>query len=162
MLPKHPLARLLCKLSLLPFAWFAFLFWFENFAIWGTRASIDSPAGGTTAHLLSLIHESSKPGHAPYGLHLYLAPTWLPLPQHFGELAFAGYCKGEAAIAWQAADRLVLRCDARKIRTPPTSRRGIRVELDSRPQPAPAPPPAVRQVQEMLHLSNPDSPTSSR
>lgn len=90
MLPKHPLARLLCKLGLLPLAWFAFLFWFENFAIWGTRASSDSPAGGTTAHLMNLINESSKPGLAPYGLHVFLAPAWLPLPQRFGELAFAG------------------------------------------------------------------------
>lgn len=137
MLPKHPLARLLCKLGLLPLAWFAFLFWFENFAIWGTRASIDSPAGGTTAHLMSLINESSKPGLAPYGLHVFLAPAWLPLPQRFGELAFAGYCKGGAEIAWQAADRLVIRCAGGKIKTPPTSRRGIHVELDSQPRSSP-------------------------
>ncbi|MBV2132422.1 hypothetical protein KRX52_06345 [Pseudomonas sp. MAP12] len=137
MLPKDPLARLLCKLGLLPLAWFAFLFWFENFAIWGTRASIDSPTGGTTAHLMSLIHESSKPGHAPYGLHVFLAPAWQPLPQRFGELAFAGYCKGDATIAWQAADRLVIRCETRKIVTPPNSRRGIHVELDSRPRSSP-------------------------
>lgn len=162
MLPKHPLVRLLCKLGLLPLAWFALLFWFEHFAIWGSRGSIDSPAGGTTAHLMSLSHESSNPGHAPYGLHVYLAPAWLPLPQRFGELAFAGYCKGDAAIAWQAQDRLLIRCDAREIRTPPTSRRGIRVELDSRPRPAPGPPPSVRQVQDMLHQPDPDSPTSSR
>lgn len=150
MLPKHPLLRLLCKLGLLSLAWFAFLFWFENFAIWGTRASSDSPAGGTSAHLLSLIHKSSNPSHAPYGLHLYLAPAWLPLPQRFGELAFAGYCKGEAAIVWQAADRLVIRCDAREIRTPPTSRRGIRVELDSQLQPkSPAPSQSIHPVQDL-------------
>jgi hypothetical protein len=162
MLPKHPLARLLCKLGLLALAWFAFLFWFESFAIWGSLASIDSPAGGTTAHLMSLSNETGKPGDAPYGLHLYLAPAWLPLPQRFGELAFAGYCKGDATIVWQAADRLVIHCADGKIRTQPTSQRGIRVELDSRPQPTPAPPSGVRQVQEMLHPPDPYSPTSSR
>lgn len=133
MLPKHPLVRL----GLLPLAWFAFLFWLENFAIWGNRASSQSPAGDTTAHLMSLNSESSKPGHAPYGLHVFLAPAWLPLPQRFGELVFAGYCQGEAAIAWQAADRLVIRCDAREIRTPPTSRRGIAVRLSSSPRQSP-------------------------
>ena len=152
MLPKHPLARLLCKLSLLPLAWFAFLFWFQSFAIWGSRTSVDSPAGGTTAHLMRLGNESSQPGFAPYGLHVFLAPTWLPLPQRFGELAFAGYCKGDAAIAWPAADRLVIRCEAPRIVTPPNARRGIRVELDSRP--------ALRQLQE----SRPplDTATSTR
>lgn len=151
MLPKHPLLRLLCKLSLLPLAWFAFLFWFENFAIWGNRASSESPAGGMTAHLMSLGSESSKPGHAPYGLHVFLAPTWLPLPQRFGELAFAGYCKGKATIAWQAADRLVIHCDTREIRTPPTSRRGIRVELDSQPRiEPPTPSHGQHQVQDLL------------
>lgn len=137
MLPKDPLARLLCKLGLLPLAWFALLFWFENFAIWGSRASIESPAGGTTAHLMSLINESGKPGYAPYGLHVFLAPSWLPLPQRFGELAFAGYCKGGAEIAWQAADRLVIRCSGGKIKTPPTTHHGIHVELDSQPRPSP-------------------------
>lgn len=136
MLPEHPLARLLFKLGLLPLAWFAFLFWFENFAIWGSRASIDSPNGGTTAHLMSLINESSNPGYAPYGLHLFLAPSWLPLPQRFGELAFAGYCKGDTEIAWQAVDRLIIRCEAHKIVTPPSSRGGVRIELDSQPRPS--------------------------
>jgi len=134
MLPKHPLARLLFKLGLLPLAWFAFLFWLENFAIWGSRASIDSPAGGTTAHLMSLINESSNPGYAPYGLHVFLAPSWLPLPQRFGELAFAGYCKGDTEIAWQAVDWLIIRCEAYKIVTPPSSRGGVRIELDSQPR----------------------------
>ncbi|HYQ38463.1 MAG TPA: hypothetical protein VER09_05935 [Pseudomonas sp.] len=134
MLPKDPLARRLCKLSLLPLAWFALLFWFETFAIWGSWASLDAPAGGTTAHLMRLDNEHSDPTYAPYGLHVFLAPAWLPLPQRFGELVFAGYCRGDAAIAWQAADRLVIRCADGKIKTPPTRRRGIRVELDSQPR----------------------------
>ena len=137
MLPKHPLVRLLFKLGLLPLAWFAFLFWFETFAIWGSQASIKSPAGGTTAHLFRLGSEHSDTAYAPYGLHVFLAPAWLPLPQRFGELAFAGYCKGDAEVEWQAEDRMVIRCEARKIVTPPSSRRGIRVEFDSQPRPSP-------------------------
>lgn len=134
MLPKDPLARLLLKLGLLPLAWFAFLFWFETFAIWGSQASIESPAGGTTAHLYRLGNEYSDPAYAPYGLHVFLTPAWLPLPQRFGELAFAGYCKGGAEIAWQADDRLLIRCDVHQLKTPPTGHHGIRVELDNRPR----------------------------